>query len=155
MAFIFIFMLSYRSSEHRNRYIFKGRTNHFTFCLPLTSFIKTAEIKICSFISANIYWMPTMFLPWRGNGNSLQYSCLENPQTMEPDRLQSIESQSQTPLNWLSTPITYVKCYAKSEASFPNTFVLISSVVLGVCFFCFVLFSRKLHVWHFWILACP
>ena len=140
MAFIFIFMLSYRSSEHRNRYIFKGRTNHFTFCLPLTSFIKTAEIKICSFISANIYWMPTMFLPWRGNGNSLQYSCLENPQTMEPDRLQSIESQSQTPLNWLSTPITYVKCYAKSEASFPNTFVLISSVVFGVCFFVVVLF---------------
>ena len=69
-----------------------------------------------------------MFLPWRGNGNPLQYSCLENPQTVEPERLWSIESQSQTRLKWLSTPITCVKCYARSEASFPNTFVLISSV---------------------------
>ena len=31
--------------------------------------------------------------PGGGNGNLLQYSCLENPMTEEPDRLQSIESQ--------------------------------------------------------------
>ena len=31
--------------------------------------------------------------PRRGNGNSLQYSCLENPWTEEPDGLPSIELQ--------------------------------------------------------------
>ena len=34
-----------------------------------------------------------------GHNNPLQYSCLEN--SMEPGRLQSTESQSQTLLNWL------------------------------------------------------
>ena len=29
-----------------------------------------------------------------GNGNPLQYSCLENPMTEEPGRLQSMESQT-------------------------------------------------------------
>ena len=34
-----------------------------------------------------------------GNGNPLQYSCLENPMTEEPGGLQSMGSQeSQTPL---------------------------------------------------------
>ena len=31
--------------------------------------------------------------PGEGNGNPLQYSCLENLQTEEPGRLQSIGSQ--------------------------------------------------------------
>ena len=31
--------------------------------------------------------------PGGGNGNHLQYSCLENPWTEEPGGLQSIESQ--------------------------------------------------------------
>ena len=31
--------------------------------------------------------------PGGGNGNPLQYSCLENPWTEEPDGLQSMESQ--------------------------------------------------------------
>ena len=31
--------------------------------------------------------------PGEGNGNPLQHSCLENPMTEEPDRLQSIELQ--------------------------------------------------------------
>ena len=31
-----------------------------------------------------------------GNGNPLQYSCLENPWTGEPDRLQSMRSQRDT-----------------------------------------------------------
>ena len=31
--------------------------------------------------------------PGEGNGNPLQYSCLENPRTEEPDRLQSMKSQ--------------------------------------------------------------
>ena len=31
--------------------------------------------------------------PEEGNGNSLQYSCLENPMDRGPDRLQSIGSQ--------------------------------------------------------------
>ena len=31
--------------------------------------------------------------PGEGNGNSLQYSCLENPMTEEPGRLQSTGSQ--------------------------------------------------------------
>ena len=32
--------------------------------------------------------------PGEGNGNPLQYSCLEIPWTEEPDRLQSMGSQS-------------------------------------------------------------
>ena len=31
--------------------------------------------------------------PGEGNGNPLQYSCLEIPWTEEPDRLQSMRSQ--------------------------------------------------------------
>ena len=31
--------------------------------------------------------------PEEGNGNPLQYSCLENPRTVEPGRLQSMGSQ--------------------------------------------------------------
>ena len=31
--------------------------------------------------------------PGEGNGNPLQYSCLENPMTEEPSRLQSMGSQ--------------------------------------------------------------
>ena len=31
--------------------------------------------------------------PGEGNGNSLQYSCLKNPQTEEPGGLESMESQ--------------------------------------------------------------
>ena len=31
--------------------------------------------------------------PGEGNGNPLQYSCLENPWTEEPGRLQSMGSQ--------------------------------------------------------------
>ena len=37
--------------------------------------------------------------PGEGNGNPLQHSCLENPMTEEPDRLQSTGSQSQTRLS--------------------------------------------------------
>ena len=38
--------------------------------------------------------------PGGGNGNQLQYSCLGNPQTEEPGRLQSMGSQkSQTQLS--------------------------------------------------------
>ena len=31
--------------------------------------------------------------PGEGNGDPLQYSCLENPMDEEPGRLQSVESQ--------------------------------------------------------------
>ena len=34
--------------------------------------------------------------PGEGNGNPFHYSCLENPWTEEPGRLQSVELQSQT-----------------------------------------------------------
>jgi len=37
--------------------------------------------------------------PGEGNGYPLQYSCLENPMTEEPDRLQSMGSQSQARLS--------------------------------------------------------
>ena len=37
--------------------------------------------------------------PGEGNGNPLQYSCLENLWTVEPDGLQSVGSQSQTQLS--------------------------------------------------------
>ena len=37
--------------------------------------------------------------PGEGNGNPLRYSCLGIPWTEEPDRLQSIGSQSQTRLS--------------------------------------------------------
>ena len=36
--------------------------------------------------------------PGEGNGNPLQYSCLENPWTEEPGGLQSMGLQSQTRL---------------------------------------------------------
>ena len=36
--------------------------------------------------------------PEEGNGNPLEYSCLENPWTEEPGRLQSVGSQSRTRL---------------------------------------------------------
>ena len=35
--------------------------------------------------------------PGEGNSNPLQYSCLENPQTEEPDGLQSMGS----PKSWM------------------------------------------------------
>ena len=35
---------------------------------------------------------------WEGNGNPLQYTCLENPMDKEPGGLQSIGSQSQKQL---------------------------------------------------------
>jgi len=38
-----------------------------------------------------------------GNGNPLQYSCLENPMDREPGGLQSTGLQSQTQLKQLST----------------------------------------------------
>ena len=38
--------------------------------------------------------------PGEGNGNPLQYSCLENLWTEEPGRLQSLGSHSQTWLKW-------------------------------------------------------
>ena len=41
--------------------------------------------------------------PGEGNGNPLQYSCLDNPMTEEPSRLQCTGSQSQT---WLSESTT-------------------------------------------------
>ena len=41
--------------------------------------------------------------PGRGDGNPLQYSCLENPWTEEPGGLQSTGSQSQTPLSMHTT----------------------------------------------------
>ena len=37
--------------------------------------------------------------PGGGNGNPLQYSCLENPVAKEPGRLQSMRSQSETRLS--------------------------------------------------------
>ena len=37
-------------------------------------------------------------VPGVGNGNPLQYSCLENPWTEEPGRLQSMKPQSRTQL---------------------------------------------------------
>ena len=40
---------------------------------------------------------------WEGNGNPLQYTCLENPMDKEPGGLQSIGSQSQKQLKWLNT----------------------------------------------------
>ena len=43
--------------------------------------------------------LPLTSFPGEGNGNPLQYSCLENPWTEEPGGLQFIVSQSQT---WLS-----------------------------------------------------
>ena len=41
-------------------------------------------------------------IPWRRHGNPLQHSCLENPRTEEPGRLQSIGLQSWTQLKRLS-----------------------------------------------------
>ena len=37
--------------------------------------------------------------PGEGNGYSLQYSCLENPRTEEPGRLQSVVAKSQIQLS--------------------------------------------------------
>ena len=40
-----------------------------------------------------------------GHGNPLKYSCLENPMTEEPGRLQSMGSQSWTQLKQFSTHV--------------------------------------------------
>ena len=45
--------------------------------------------------------------PGVGNGNPLQYSCLENPWTEEPGRLQSMGSQSHTWLKQLTLPLFF------------------------------------------------
>ena len=56
--------------------------------------------------------------PGVGNGNPLQYSCLENPCTQEPGRLQSIGShQSQTWLKWFSMH-THTLVGIKKEKNF-------------------------------------
>ena len=44
--------------------------------------------------------------PREGNGNSLQYSCLENPWTEEPGRLQSMGLQESDTTKRLSTAHT-------------------------------------------------
>ena len=44
-----------------------------------------------------------------GNGNPLQYSCLENPMKEEPGRLQSMGSQSRT---WLSDFTSSLQAYS-------------------------------------------
>ena len=55
--------------------------------------------------------------PGEGNGNQLQYSCLGNPQTEEPGRLQSMGSQkSQTRLSErASTPAHGLESEASSS----------------------------------------
>ena len=42
-----------------------------------------------------------------GNGNPLQYSCLENPMDEESGRLQSMGSQSQTRLSDFTLSLTF------------------------------------------------
>ena len=60
--------------------------------------------------------------PGEGNGNSLQYSCLEIPQTEEPGGLQSMGSQTaEHGLKRLSTyACTHIKyvSYIKRHSSF-------------------------------------
>ena len=51
--------------------------------------------------------------PGEGNGNPLQYSCLENP--MEPGGLQSVGLQSRT---WLSESFCLSKIILKSHKEF-------------------------------------
>ena len=46
--------------------------------------------------------------PGEGNGNLLQYSCLENPRDRRAGRLQSMGSQSQTRLNDFTSHIPVV-----------------------------------------------
>ena len=62
--------------------------------------------------------------PGGGHGNPLQSSCLENPHTEEPGGRQSMGSQSQTRLKWLSmawcgeTTDGYVGVHSSSENLF-------------------------------------
>ena len=46
-----------------------------------------------------------------GNSNPLQYSCLENPWTEEPGRLQSVGLQSRTQLSNFTTTTKRVQMY--------------------------------------------
>ena len=66
--------------------------------------------------------------PGEGNGSPLQYSCLENPRTEEPVRLQSM-GVAKTRLKWLSMhahnsysviKLAWEKVYTCSFKSFQN-----------------------------------
>ena len=46
-----------------------------------------------------IFWRTSILVSGEGNGNPLQYSCLENPMEEDPGGLQSVGSQSRTRLS--------------------------------------------------------
>ena len=63
-------------------------------------------------------------IPWKGNGYPLQYSCLENPWTEKPGRLQSMRSQ-RVDHNWATNTLTITK--TKKRRLYSWTLVLCSA----------------------------
>ena len=53
--------------------------------------------------------------PEEGNGNPLQYSCLQNSMDRQPGGLQSMVLQSQTRLSDLTLSLSSIFCCLKSE----------------------------------------
>ena len=53
---------------------------------------------------------------WEGDGTPLQYSCLENPWTEEPGRLQSMESL-RVGHNWVISLLLSLSCIGKGNGN--------------------------------------
>ena len=68
--------------------------------------------------------------PGEGNGNLLQYSCLENiPWTEEPDGLQSMESQK-VRHNWATNTFTSLSSYKNLIFRIKKKFIILIKTVL-------------------------
>ena len=82
--YIFIYVIRISVKKYNDNYI-------HLICLPVQ---KTIDVGLIPGSGRS---------PGGGHGYPFQYSCLENPWTEEPGRLQSIGSQSRTRLKRLST----------------------------------------------------
>ena len=51
----------------------------FQFCVSFSCIAKYAYTHICFFVVVFFFFKIHYPYPWKGNGNPLQYSCLENP----------------------------------------------------------------------------
>ena len=61
---------------------------------PLQGFPGSLDGKVSAYNAEDLGLIPgSGRSPAEGNGNLLQYSCLENPWTEEPSRIQSMGSQ--------------------------------------------------------------
>ena len=84
VCFLELSSLIYSINLWSGIYLGLWETDKATVCMPPTSFqVVWDPCCVCHFLNQT---------PKEGNGTPLQYSCLENPWTEEPGRLQSIGS---------------------------------------------------------------